>query len=172
MWSWALREEQPITQLLKKFLTFYGTRRFITVFKTALGRPARSQSLYRPRYPSSFYKVKVTLRLTVSQSVSLGVEPHLGLMTRYLLLFDSYGLEFVGRPLWRNCVLYMLLALASEVFLRSEFLGTCDRILLSQIWDFPFRRLLRLAGSRWRYSTPPPLGWLSSSSCYIWGPQN
>jgi hypothetical protein len=39
-------------------------------------------------------KVKVTLRLTVSQSVSLGVEPHLGLMTRYLLLFDSYGLGF------------------------------------------------------------------------------
>jgi hypothetical protein len=44
-------------------------------------------------------KVKVTLRLTVSQSVSLGVEPHLGLMTRYLLMFDSYGLVFVGRPL-------------------------------------------------------------------------
>jgi hypothetical protein len=34
--------------------------------------------------------------------VSLGVEPHLGLMTRYLLLFDSYGLVFVGRPLWRE----------------------------------------------------------------------
>jgi hypothetical protein len=31
-------------------------------------------------------KVKVTLRLTVSQSASLRVEPHLGLMTRYLLL--------------------------------------------------------------------------------------
>jgi hypothetical protein len=28
-------------------------------------------------------KVKVTLRQTVSQSVSLGVEPHLGIMTRY-----------------------------------------------------------------------------------------
>jgi hypothetical protein len=40
-------------------------------------------------------KVKVTLRLTVSQSVSLGVEPHLRLMTRYLLLFDSYGLVFL-----------------------------------------------------------------------------
>jgi hypothetical protein len=39
-------------------------------------------------------KVKVTLRLTVSQSVSLGVEPHLGLMTRYLVLFNSYGLVF------------------------------------------------------------------------------
>jgi hypothetical protein len=44
-------------------------------------------------------KVKVTLRLTVSQSVSRGVEPHLGLVTRYLLLFDSYGLAFVERPL-------------------------------------------------------------------------
>jgi hypothetical protein len=29
-------------------------------------------------------KVKVTLRLTVSQSVNLGVEPHLGIMTRYI----------------------------------------------------------------------------------------
>jgi hypothetical protein len=33
---------------------------------------------------------------SVSQSVSLGVEPHVGLMTRYLLLFDSYGLVFCG----------------------------------------------------------------------------
>jgi hypothetical protein len=47
-------------------------------------------------------KVKVTLRLTVSQSVYLDAEPHLGLMTRYLLLFDGYGLVFVGRPLWRE----------------------------------------------------------------------
>jgi hypothetical protein len=31
----------------------------------------------------------------VGQSVSLGVEPH-------LLLFDSYGLVFVVRPLWRE----------------------------------------------------------------------
>jgi hypothetical protein len=31
-------------------------------------------------------KVKVTLRLTASQSVSLGVEPHLGLMARYLAI--------------------------------------------------------------------------------------
>jgi hypothetical protein len=46
--------------------------------------------------------VKVTLRLTVGQSVSLGVEPHLRLMARYLLLFDSYSLVFVGRPLWRE----------------------------------------------------------------------
>jgi hypothetical protein len=56
----------------------------------------------------------------------------------------------------RVCRLQLLLALASAVILGSEPLGTRDHILLSQIWDFPFRRLLRLAGSRWRYSTPPP----------------
>jgi hypothetical protein len=44
-------------------------------------------------------KVKVTLRLTVSQPVSLGAEPLLGIMTIYLLLFGSYGLVSVGRPL-------------------------------------------------------------------------
>jgi hypothetical protein len=46
------------------------------------------------------------------------------------------------------CLLYsyMLLTLASVVFLGSESLGTRSHILLSQILDFPFRRLLRLAG--------------------------
>jgi hypothetical protein len=44
-------------------------------------------------------KVNVTMPLTVSQSVSLGVKPHLGLMTRYLLLCGSYSLVFVGLPL-------------------------------------------------------------------------
>jgi hypothetical protein len=52
----------------------------------------------------------------------------------------------------------MLLDLASAVFLGSESLGTRDHILLSQTRDFSFRRLLRLAGSRWGYSTPPPHG--------------
>jgi hypothetical protein len=44
-----------------------------------------------------------------SQSVTLGVEPHLGLMTRYLLLFDSYGLVLCEAPsLTRGwvCLLY------------------------------------------------------------------
>jgi hypothetical protein len=62
--------------------------------------------------PSPVLKVKVTLRLTVSQTVSLGVESHLGLMNRYtyLLLFDSYGLVFYGAPSLtrgRVCLLYM-----------------------------------------------------------------
>jgi hypothetical protein len=38
----------------------------------------------------------------------------------------------------RICLLYMLLALASIVFLESESLGTRDHILLSQICDFLF----------------------------------
>jgi hypothetical protein len=54
---------------------------------------------------------------SVSQSVSQSVsKSHLGLMTRYLLLFDSCGLIFSAAPSLtrgRVCILYMLLALAS-----------------------------------------------------------
>jgi hypothetical protein len=39
---------------------------------------------------------------TDGQSVSLGVEPNLVLMTRYLLLFDSLGIVIVGHPLWQE----------------------------------------------------------------------
>jgi hypothetical protein len=81
-------------------------------------------------------------------------------MTRYLLLFDSYGLVFCGAlsltTRRRVCLFYMLLTLASAVFLRSESLGTHDHNFLSRFWDFPLCRLLRLTGSWWRYSTPPP----------------
>jgi hypothetical protein len=73
-------------------------------FLPSLLNHLRLPSEEAPSIPSqpSQSKVKVTLRLTVGQSISLGVEPRLGLMTRYLLLFDSYGLVFVGRPLWRE----------------------------------------------------------------------
>jgi hypothetical protein len=54
--------------------------------------------------------------------------------------------------------LQLPLALASTVILGSEFRGTLDHILLSQIRDFPFCRLLQLAGLLWKYSTPPPHG--------------
>jgi hypothetical protein len=77
---------------------------------------------------------------------------------RYLLLFHTYGLVFVGAPsLTRERVylFYMLLAFASAVYLGSESQLYCLRC------DFPFCRLLRFAGSRWRYSTPPPHGVLT-----------
>jgi hypothetical protein len=64
-----------------------------------------------PPHGCWIFKVRVTLRLMVSQSVSFGVQPHLRLMTRYLLLFDSYDLVFVGHPLQREdgsvfCICY------------------------------------------------------------------
>jgi hypothetical protein len=54
--------------------------------------------------------------------------------------------------------LQLLLALASADIFGSDSHGTRDNNLLSQILDFSFRRLLRLAGLRWRYSTPPSHG--------------
>jgi hypothetical protein len=58
---------------------------------------------------------------------------------------ERTGLSFTTAPGPRWAVIF-----------GSDSLGTRDHILLSQIRDFPFRRLLRLAGLRWRYSTPPP----------------
>jgi hypothetical protein len=52
------------------------------------------------------------------------------------------------------CRLQLLLVLASAAILGFESRETLHHILLSQIRDLPFRRLLRLAGLRWRYSIP------------------
>jgi hypothetical protein len=78
-------------------------------------------------------KVRVTLWPTVSRSVHHGVEPHLGLMTRYELLFDIYCFVSVGRPLWRevgsvvcishlNCFSSVILLLAFASYLISDCL--------------------------------------------------
>jgi hypothetical protein len=96
-----------------------------------------------PRGVSQVTQSQISFRLTVSKSVGLGVEPHLGLMTKYLLFFDCYGLVLCGAPSLtrgRVCLLYMLVALASAVFLGSESLRTRYHIILSQIWDFRFRQ--------------------------------
>jgi hypothetical protein len=55
--------------------------------------------------------------------------------------------------------------LASKVIFRSEFRGTRDYILLSQIWDFPFRRLLLFAGLRW--GVRPRLHTVNYSTFYL-----
>jgi hypothetical protein len=62
----------------------------------------------------------------------------------------------MGCSLWREdgSVVYNCCWLSPA----QSFSGPSPTFLLSQIWDFPFCCLLRLAGSRWRYSTPPPHG--------------
>jgi hypothetical protein len=74
-------------------------------------------------------------------------------------LCDSYGLVLVRRPLWQEdgSIFYICCwPLPLQSFFGLSPFGTRDHILLSHIWDFPFRRLLGLAWSRWRYSIPPP----------------
>jgi hypothetical protein len=96
-------------------------------------------------------------RWSVGQSV-LEYNTQLGLATRFLITLWQLRVcwyEAFSLTRGRVCHLQLLLALANAVILGSEPLGTRDHILLSQIRDFPFRRLLRLAGLRWRYSTPP-----------------
>jgi hypothetical protein len=90
-------------------------------------------------------------RRSAGQSV-LEWSTHLGLTTRSLLLSDSCGFVHVGRSLWREdgSVVYNCYWSSPA----QSFSG----LLLSQFRDFPFRRLLRLAVLRWRYSTPPPHG--------------
>jgi hypothetical protein len=79
------------------------------IMKGAASKPLTAvlfpSSLLQPRVSHCFsglVKVKATLRLTVSQSVCLGVEPRLGLMTRCFFLLESYCPVHVGRPLWRE----------------------------------------------------------------------
>jgi hypothetical protein len=85
---------------------------------------------------------------------------HLGLRTRLLLLSDSCGFVDWGALSVERTGLSFTIAAGprQSSHSRVEFRGTCDHILLSQMRDFPFRRLLRLEGLWWRYSNPPPHG--------------
>jgi hypothetical protein len=118
---------------------FYNNRGISSLLgNDSVNLPAATKTDNNREYAIIILKVKakVTLRLTVSQSLNLGVETHLGLMIRYLLLFDNYGLVLCGAPsLTRGRVyhLYMLLVLTSAVFLGTESLGSHDHVLLSQI---------------------------------------
>jgi hypothetical protein len=91
-------------------------------------------------------------------------------MTRFLLLSDSCWFVDVGRCLWRedgSLVYNCCWPLSAQSFSGLSPVGVATKIR-----DFPFRRLVRLAGLRWRYSTPPPHGILvvqsqSQSQSYV-----
>jgi hypothetical protein len=98
---------------------------------------------------------------TEGRSVCLGIKNPSGAYDQILITVRQLRVCWRGAlslTRGRICRLQLLLALASAVIFRSESHGTRDHILLSQIRDFPFRRLQRLAGIQWRNSTPPPHG--------------
>jgi hypothetical protein len=56
------------------------------------------------------------------------------------LSLDSCGFDIMGRPLWRedgSVIHSHCCEIVSAVFLRSEFRGTHDQSLLSELWDSP-----------------------------------
>jgi hypothetical protein len=107
--------------------------------------------------------------VTTDGSVGLGIKHPSGAYDRIFITVRQLRVcwcEALSLMRGRVCHLQLLLVLASAVILGSESHETRDHSLLSQIRDFAFRRLLRLAGSRWRYSTPPlHTGW---TELWVW----
>jgi hypothetical protein len=101
------------------------------------------------------------LRPMVSRPVCLGIKHPCEAYDQFFITLREFRVCWCGAfslTRGRVCRLQFLLVLTRAVFLGSESRGTRDHILLSQIQDFLFCRLLRLARLRWRYSTPSSYG--------------
>jgi hypothetical protein len=100
--------------------------------------------------------MSLMLQLTVSRPVCLGIKHSYGVYDQIFITVKQFRVCWFGASSLtrgRVCRVQLLLDLANAVFLGSESRETRKHNLLSQIRDFPFRCLLRLAAPRWRYST-------------------
>jgi hypothetical protein len=105
--------------------------------------------------------LSLILRPTISRPVCLGIKRPSGAYDQIFITVTQLRVRWCGElslTRGRVCRLQLLLALASAFIFGTDSRRTRDNILFSQSRDFPFRRLLRLAGLRWRYSTAPPQG--------------
>jgi hypothetical protein len=94
---------------------------------------------------SSRVESSLTLRPTVRRPVCLGIKHSSGAYDQTFITVRQLRVCWCGAfslTRRRVCRLHLLLALASAVILGSVFRGTRDHILLYQIRDFPFCRLL------------------------------
>jgi hypothetical protein len=126
----------------------YNTSNF-SLYKTSLLTSS-------PDFFLRLLSLSLMLRPKVSRSVYLRIKHRSAVCYQIFITVRQLRVCLSGAPSLtrgRVCCLQLVLGLASTVLLGSESRGNRDNILLSQIRDFPFRRLLRLAGLRWRYST-------------------
>jgi hypothetical protein len=131
----------------------------------------------------------------ISQSICLGVEPTLGLVTGYYTYFlsegcclkvsvlflwsalsdERTGLQFTVQSKWfesRRTRNHTLLLSETPPGWRARLPYLCPPGTGSPVippgTGFPLRRLLRLVGLKWRYSNPPPT-WRARSP-YVYPP--
>jgi hypothetical protein len=103
-------------------------------------------------YVSLSLSLSLVLLPTVSRLVCLGIKHPSWACGQVFITVRQLRVCWCGVfSLTRESVCHLQLPLAfdSAVILGSESLGIREHILLSQIQDFPFRRLLWLSGLRW-----------------------
>jgi hypothetical protein len=163
--SQGLNRCSPLTNLLTNHFTpFPGWRPLATISHQPFILPTDVA-----RLSFKCWILSLVLRLTVSRPVYLGIKHPTGAYDQIFIAVRQLLVCWCGAlslPKGRICRLQLFLVLASTDIFGSDSPGIRDHKLLSQIRGFHFRRLLRLAGLRWRYSTPPPHGRLSSNSSW------